>query len=140
MVVTASTEIQHINFGESYTLSADWVNATVAPDKDAPQDGFLFINQAPSATCVLFRTFGGDNPTTPIYVSAAGQLPPGTETIVPTNKVLVWFQVGDDLQGSVVSNSFHFKTTSAEVDFGCGHTSYHLTYDASGAWVVSSSE
>lgn len=137
MKITITTKVQPISFGESYTLPADWANGTVAPDNNAPEDGFLFINQAPSAACVLLRTFGFNLPPTPIYTTVAGQIPPGTEGIIPTNQISVWFQVGDDLPGSRVTDDF--KTTSVVVDF-TGHTSYTVTYNAEGAWIISNAD
>lgn len=129
--IVVSTSLKPIKYGQSYTLPKDWTDGTVQSDPNAPDNGFLFINQTPSAACVLFKNFAGQ--FNPIYTTVAGPVPPGTEAIVPTEKVSVWFQVGDEQPGTKVNDDF--KTTSITVDFN-GTTTRTVKYDADGNWSI----
>ena len=123
-----ATSQQPIRFGQAYTLPQDWTDVSPIPDADAPQNGFLFINKTPAASCVVLKKIQGQNK--PIYVSTYGPLPPGRETIIPKSKVAVWFSTASG-SGQVIAN---FESEKMIVDF-TGATQRTIQYNDTGSWV-----
>ncbi|KAJ4028927.1 hypothetical protein NW761_014255 [Fusarium oxysporum] len=94
VIFNASTDIADIQFGQSYTLPADWTNGNINSDPNAPKGGFRFINQTNGAAAVVYKRINGK--FAPIYFSAAAPLPKGTEDLTPVEKVAVWFQANTE--------------------------------------------
>ncbi|KAI5924913.1 hypothetical protein F4810DRAFT_661944, partial [Camillea tinctor] len=124
-----ATTPQDIGFQYSYTLPKDWTDVPPKRDEDAPEAGFLFINHTPAASAVVYKKINGK--FNPIYISAAGPLPPGREALLPKASVAVWFQVAYET-GTMVS---HFDTSKIVVDF-TGKKSHTVQYDVNGEWTI----
>ncbi len=124
-----STTPQNILFGESYVLPADWTDQVPNIDAHAPQDGFLFWNKTPAASAVVFKKVNGV--PAPIYISAAGPLPPGKELLTPKSTAGVWFQAASD-SGTMISE---FDTDMLTVQYD-GTTTHTVSYSAQGVWSV----
>ena len=127
--ITSSTNVLTLSYGYAGTLKS-WDNWTVAVDKRAPNDGFLFDN-TPSAAAVLYQKVNGVN--RPIYITPEGLLPPdSTESLKPLRTVAIWFQrdVRDGTMidiAAVKSYSIDMITTDAKAN-----------YDKDGQWSSSS--
>jgi len=126
---TVSTTPQNVLFGESYTLPADWTDQSPNADPHAPQDGFLFINKTPGASAIVYKKVNGV--PSPIYISGAGPLPPGKETLTPKTSMMVWFEAASDT-GIMVSE---FDTPQFTIDY-IGTTTHTASYSADGTWTV----
>ncbi|KAH8689223.1 hypothetical protein GQ44DRAFT_780672 [Phaeosphaeriaceae sp. PMI808] len=126
---TVATTSKPILFGETYQLPRDWTDTTPNLDPHAPQAGFLFVNKTPAASAVVYKKVNGS--IAPIYVSAAGPLPPGKESLTPKLSVGVWFQAGSET-GTMISD---FDTDMLTVDF-TGVTEHTIEYSTDGTWNV----
>uniref|UniRef100_A0A4E9EDD2 Zn(2)-C6 fungal-type domain-containing protein n=1 Tax=Gibberella zeae TaxID=5518 RepID=A0A4E9EDD2_GIBZA len=94
---TTTTPIIKVKFGDK--INVDEVSfITPSPNKDAPTDGFLFINKI-ECSAVLYREINGE--LEQIYTSHGGDMPPGSsEMIIPQKKAYVWFS--DDITSTTV--------------------------------------
>ncbi|CAF3476456.1 unnamed protein product [Fusarium graminearum] len=94
---TTTTPIIKVKFGDK--INVDEVSfITPSPNKDAPTDGFLFINKI-ECSAVLYREINGE--LEQIYTGHGGDMPPGSsEMIIPQKKVYVWFS--DDIKSTTV--------------------------------------
>ncbi|CVL11697.1 hypothetical protein FPRO06_13006 [Fusarium proliferatum] len=127
VIFNAATDIADIQFGQSYTLPADWTNGTINTDPKAPKGGFRFINQTNGAAAVVYKKVNGK--FAPIYFSASAPLPKGTEDLTPVEKVAVWFQANTQT-ATMISE---FNGEPKEVDM-TGKTEAALEYD--GNWTA----
>lgn len=125
--ITSATTMKPVYFQQSYTLPPDWTDRTPKTDKAAPMYGFQFINEAVDASCVLYKKINGN--FTPIYLSAAGPLPPGIENMIPKVKAKVWF--ANSIETATMISSF--ETTSMTIDF-TGKTKEKVAFDDNGIW------
>ncbi len=128
---TVSTTPENILFGESYILPADWTDTVPNIDPHTPQDGFTFVNKTPAASAVIYKKLNGG--PSPIYISAAGPLPPGKEQLTPKTTMGVWFQAASD-SGTMISE---FDTDMLSVEYQ-GTTVHTISYSSEGVWTVSS--
>jgi hypothetical protein len=112
-------------------LPADWTDQVPNADPHAPQAGFMFINKTPAASAVVYKEINGV--PAPIYVSAAGPLPPGREALIPKTAIGVWFQVAADT-GTMISE---FDTDMLTIDY-TGTTTHSIAYSSDGVWTVTS--
>jgi hypothetical protein len=126
---TASTSKQNIAFGQSYTLPIDWTNSVPATDPKAPSAGFLFINKTPAASAVIYKKMNGA--FAPVYISAAGPLPPGKESLTPRTTTAIWFQKASDT-GTMISD---YSTDPIYVEF-VSTTTHSVSYNLAGAWAI----
>ncbi|EWZ43428.1 hypothetical protein BFJ70_g12660 [Fusarium oxysporum] len=125
VIFNASTDTADIQFGQSYTLPADWTNGNINSDPNAPKGGFRFINQTNGAAAVVYKRINGK--FAPIYFSAAAPLPKGTEDLTPVEKVAVWFQANTET-ATMISE---FVSEPKQVDM-TGKTEALLDYN--GNW------
>ena len=87
------------------------------------------MNKTPAASCVVYKKINGQ--AAPIYLSAAGPLPPGKEVLTPKTTMGVWFQAASDT-GTMISE---FDTDLLTVDY-TGTTNHTISYSADGVWTV----
>ncbi|CAG1976576.1 unnamed protein product [Fusarium graminearum] len=111
---TTTTPIIKVKFGDK--INVDEVSfITPSPNKDAPTDGFLFINKI-ECSAVLYREINGE--LEQIYTCHGGDMPPGSsEMIIPQKKVYVWFS--DDITSTTVDGGMA-QAEVLEFDFD-GH-------------------
>ncbi|WYZ35825.1 hypothetical protein EsH8_X_000472 [Colletotrichum jinshuiense] len=124
-----ATTPQPISSGQAWTLPPDWSEGTSSSDPDAPESGFLFLNETSSASAVIYKTVNGVE--TPVYVSHFGPLPAGKEFLTPRLQAAVWFQVAAET-GAMIDNH---ETPIKVVDF-TEATSHEIEYEASGVWKI----
>lgn len=126
---TVATKPQAIEFGQAFRIDDTWVTQPANPDKAAPKAGFVFVNDTISS-CVVYKKVNGR--PAPVYLSAAGPLPPGQELLVPKAKCKVWFSSAHETS-SMVST---FAGRAKEVDF-TGQTEVSVWYTSEGLWANS---
>lgn len=124
---TAATTIQSISYGQTLTLPSDWTDKRPNSDPKAPKRGFRFVNEA-EASAVVYKQVNGN--ITPIYISAAGPLPPGHEDLEPKTACRIWF-ANDVDTATMISD---FQSNYLEIDM-TGTSSAECQYDATGAWL-----
>lgn len=120
--------MHHIFLGQSYTLKPDWTDQDPVPDPQAPNNGFLFNNQASEASVVLFKEVDGQN--RPFYLSKYAPLPPGLETLIPAYSMTIWFQDAGEPP--------EFQTTKMTLDYS-SKTILTVAYKENGQWESESS-
>ena len=123
----ASSKIIDADFGTKTVLESDW-DISNNPSPDAPATGFLFTNKKVAA-CVIYKEIKGE--FKPIYISHVGRMPVNSkETLIPINKVGVWFS--SDFESGTMIDGFQgeFKL----VDMTTRKTA-KVSYDAEGRWI-----
>ncbi|GKT49487.1 uncharacterized protein ColSpa_09668 [Colletotrichum spaethianum] len=124
-----ATTPQPISSGETWILPPDWSDGSSTPDPDVPDDDILFVNEASSASAVVYKTVNGVE--APVYVSHFGPLPPGRESLTPKLQAAVWFQMGAET-GAIVDEH---DTPIHVIDFT--KESFHeVVYGPSGSWAM----
>ena len=124
-----------IAFKQSYTQTPVFVPGIVNSDPSAPDSGFKFINQAKAASAVVYKWLNND--WSPIYISQAAPLGPGTETLIPKVVCAIWFSVAAETS-SMVSN---FSTTPLIIDLtNNGSGKAVASYNKDGAWTLISNQ
>jgi len=124
-----ATTPQPISSGETWVLPPDWSDGSSTPDPDVADEDMLFVNEASSASAVVYKTVNGVE--APVYVSHFGPLPPGRESLTPRLQAAVWFQMAAET-GTMVDGH---DTPIHVIDFT--KESFHeVVYGPSGSWVL----
>ncbi|TQN63739.1 hypothetical protein CSHISOI_11684 [Colletotrichum shisoi] len=120
---------QPISSGETWILPPDWSDGASTPDPDVSDDDILFVNEASSASAVVYKTVNGVE--APVYVSHFGPLPPGREALTPRPQAAVWFQMGAETGAMVDAHD----TPIHVIDF-TKENFHEVAYGPSGSWAV----
>ncbi|KAH6964544.1 hypothetical protein DER45DRAFT_610867 [Fusarium avenaceum] len=121
---SASSDIDSISLGQTYTLSPDWRGSV---GEGGPRGGIRFRNMADRASAIVYREI--NDSTAPIYFGSQ-QLPPGaTQQIKPINRVAVWLQ-RDGQTGTMIDGP---GEQSIEIDMS-GRTSARVVFNDDMSW------
>lgn len=131
MKFNAATDVVPIDFGQAYTQPSDFTNGSINQNSDAPADGFLFINKAQAAAAVVYKKVLGA--WSPIYISSAAPLPPGTETLIPKVSCAIWFSSSAETSNMISE----FDTISQIIDL-TQNQSHAATVQYDGNWTIKS--
>jgi hypothetical protein len=134
--IDATTTALPIQFGQQYTLRADWSGGEVNSSTDAPDNGFIFtIPRNTQATGILFKPVSDGSGSTnmaPFYVSANGPLPQGDETLIPIITAQIWFQ--SITQTSTMWDGFKGQVWKVTYPVTSGLKNLTVNYNSIGNW------
>ena len=126
MTLNTATNPTPIKFGQTYGIDSSWADSKPSPDKDVDVASFRFRNKT-IASAVVYKIVNGNK--TPVYISAAGPLPPGTEDLTPRPKCRLWFSAKHDTRAMISK----FAGEPCDIDL-TGKTLEEVWYNHDGFW------